>query len=154
GADGAWGGDGNDVVDLMFSPTDQINGGAGFDVLNADVTDLTDPVTATAKTFVGLEEVDFYATAFLGISGISLALNAGNVARGKTLIIGGSPTVPSDFSVSLDGSAETNGHFQMFGYFFGDTLIGGHLSDTFDITKGGTDTVMGNAGNDTINAGA
>jgi Ca2+-binding RTX toxin-like protein len=57
-------------------------------------------------------------------------------------------------TVTFDGSAETDGHFSMLGGPGTDIFTGGALSDSFDMSNGGDDTVHGGGGNDTFNMGA
>ncbi|HEX2589873.1 MAG TPA: calcium-binding protein, partial [Rhizomicrobium sp.] len=75
-----------------------------------------------------------------------------NVASGTTLTVDGGDVLAAD-TFQFDGSAETNGHFNLVGSVGNDVLTGGGMSDTFDLTRGGDDTVQGGGGDDTINIG-
>jgi Ca2+-binding RTX toxin-like protein len=85
---------------------------------------------------------------------LSLVTNDANVAAGATLRILSGSSVGSSVAYTFDGSAETDGHFEMDDNTGNDHLTGGALSDLFYITGGGDDTVNGGGGDDVIQAGA
>lgn len=156
GNDKASGGNGNDVFEFgdSFTAADKIDGGSGNDKveLAGDTT-----VTFTAATMVNVEKV-FLTAGF----DYSLTTNDATVASGKTLAVDGS-TLGSLDTFVLNGSAETNGKFDVYGGLGNDTLTGGKGNDffdgwagndTFNLSKGGNDTVEGDTGTDTISAGA
>ncbi len=149
GNDKATGGQGNDLFDMggALNAADQLNGGSNIDTV-ALAGNYAAGVTLGATTLTGIETMTFAAR-----FSYKLTMDDGNVAAGKTLLMDGSALHPED-KLTLDGSAETNGHFTMLGGAGVDTLTGGALSDTFDLSTGNKDTANGGGGDDTFNFGA
>ena len=75
------------------------------------------------------------------------------MASGGVLTVDGS-ALKSGYSLTFDGSAETDGSFVITGGAGNDTIFGGALADTFDLTGGGNDTAQGGGGDDTFAMGA
>ncbi len=57
-------------------------------------------------------------------------------------------------AATFNGTAETDGAFAFIGGAGVDFLRGGANADSFDMTRGGNDQVIGNGGNDTFNFGS
>jgi Ca2+-binding RTX toxin-like protein len=147
GNDTVHGGDGNDVVlvGAKLTSADAIDGGAGSDTLSlAGAT----TVTLGASTIANIETIVFGA----GFN-YSLVTNNGNVAAGQTLTVDAG-ALGAGNGLTFNGSAEADGSFAFTGGAGVDFLRGGSQADTFDMTKGGNDQVIGNAGNDTFYFGS
>jgi Ca2+-binding RTX toxin-like protein len=165
GNDVLTGGAGDDTFDLSAGGTDTVNGGSGDDIVTVNRTltaaDTIDGGTGSDQLFLngndyGLDALVMSATTVTNISSITLAFgfsydittNDATVAAGQTLqvnVIGGGGEV-----VIFNGAAETDGHFSMLGGNGDDTLTGGALADSFDMSSGGDDIVAGGGGDDTI----
>lgn len=163
GDDTAKGGAGSDDFFMggALNAADKINGGAGADGMVLD-GDYSAGVIFNATTMRNIE--------FLWLNGghsYKLTTADETVAAGATLdvnfpILTGpgitGPLGPGD-SLYFDGSAETNGYFNIAGSPGDDTLIGGAKADTFysgayegpfDSVGGGNDTMRGGGGDDTF----
>lgn len=147
GADTAHGGGGGDTFTLggALSSDDAIDGGIGNDTLalNGDYS-----AGLTLGTLTSVETITFAAG-----SSYKLTTIDSNVASGATLTVDGSALGIAD-TLTFDGSAETNGFFAFKGGAGNDTLTGGNLADSFDLSQAGNDTITGGSGNDTFNLGA
>jgi VCBS repeat-containing protein len=147
GNDNVSGGVGDDRFYFGGSLTaaDVINGGTGTDtlVLGGDYT-AGNALVLSATSLTSVEEIDLHA----GFS-YNIRTNDANVGAGQTLIISGAQMGVGD-SLLFNGSAETDGHFNITLGFGDDTAIGGALADTFNLGRGGQDTVHGGGGNDII----
>ena len=139
---------GNDSIAFgsNFSVSDSIDGGAGNDT----VTIAADGIfTFTATTLTNVE--DLILNSF---DHIHITTNDATVASGATLTVDFSPSSfpPGDYQ--FDGSAETNGHFNIIGpASAGDYIVtGGALSDTFTLGHDGTpqNNINGGGGDDTL----
>ena len=138
GLDAAFGGGGDDVVRFNdgFTRDDQVDGGAGFDVLEL-VGDLSAGVNFNATTLRDVEQIDL-------LGGFSYALTVGNnnvTADGFTVDATG---VGGGQTLAYDGSAETTS----------DVIVRGAGSDDTISTGGGDDTIVTFAGDDVVAAGA
>ncbi|GEM_PF-657232 len=149
GIDTVHGGGGDDTVFAFGTITaaDTLDGGTGSNHLhlNGDYTG-GNALVLGATTVTNFEEISFA----LGNS-YDITTNDATVAAGQTLQVD-AQTNPGD-TVTFDGSAETDGHFSMLGGPGTDIFTGGGLSDTFDMSNGGVDTVHGGGGDDTIGMG-
>jgi hypothetical protein len=139
GFDTAHGGGGYDIFYLgaALVAADTIDGGTGNDtlVLNGDYSG---GLTLGAATMTNVETLTLGA----GFS-YSLTTDDANVAAGATLTVDAS-ALNNHFSLTFDGSAETNGHF---------AVTGGGGDDTLTIASAAVlhgSTFNGNAGNDTL----
>jgi RTX calcium-binding nonapeptide repeat (4 copies) len=131
------GGGGNDVFNFAaFNPaTDNIDGGTGNDT----VVFQSGTFTLTATDLVNVERIE--------LGTVNLTTVDATVAAGQTMTVdarGG--------AASFDGSAETDGHFSFFTgiYDVPTTLIGGALSDSFNLATPSDTTVTGGGGADTF----
>jgi Ca2+-binding RTX toxin-like protein len=165
GNDVLTGGAGADSFDLSAGGTDTVHGGGGDDIVTVNRTltaaDTIDGGTGSDQLFLngddfGPDALVMSATTLTNISSITLEFgfsyeittNDATVAAGQTLqvnVIGGGGAV-----VIFNGAAETDGHFSMLGGNGDDTLTGGALADSFDMSSGGDDIVAGGGGDDTI----
>jgi Ca2+-binding RTX toxin-like protein len=142
------GGAGDDVFTMLdaFTAGDQIDGGAGNDevALNGDYAS---GVTFNDTTITNIE----YLVLINGHS-YNLTTADGNVASGQTLGVLANGMAAGE-TLTFDGSAETDGHFDFGAGAGDDTIIGGAQSDSF--TGGlGADTLTGGGGADTFNYGS
>lgn len=85
-----------------------------------------------------------------GVSSFSydLTTHDGNVGAGQTLTINTNGLTASE-TLRFNGSAETDGAFNVYGGAGGDTIVGGAGADTI-YGNGGADSLTGGAGNDTF----
>ena len=132
------------VVDDSWSSTDVIDGGTGLNILQASGGAT---VTLGASSLLGIGSI------YLDPGGnYDIATHDANVASGATLIVDAQSLAPTE-RLSFDGSAETNGQFQIYGGFGNDTAMGGAGTDLIALGAG-SDTAIGGGGNDTIFFGA
>jgi hypothetical protein len=149
GNDTATGGAGNDAFyfGAAFTGADRVDGGGGSNDqigLQGDYT-AGNRLVLAADTLTNVEVV----TAFAGHS-YDITTNDGNVAAGKVLTFYGS-TLGANDSFTVDGSAETDGAFRMYGGLGADHFTGGAGDDGFYFGRDGrfnvaTDHVDGGAG--------
>ncbi len=141
---------GNDVVSMYgtFDAGDRIDGGDGSDQLWLR-GDYSAGVTLTDATLTNVERIA------LGVGdSYTLTTSDGNVTAGATLTVDGSKLGAGNV-LDFDGSAETDGHFDLIAGAGNDVLKGGNGGDTFDLRHGtGQDSITGGSGNDLILAGA
>ena len=130
-----------------LTAADQLDGTAGFDfvTLDGDYTG-AHAVVFNATTMVDIE--DLVVTA--GHS-YDLTSNDGNVGAGDVMQVDGSSLGVSD-SLEFDGSAETDGAFDLIDGLGNDVLKGGAGADILSFDGGGTDTGIGGGGDDFIDA--
>jgi Ca2+-binding RTX toxin-like protein len=149
GNDTAYGGGGNDTFHLgaTLTAADTLDGGADDDTVQLSGSGY-DAFTFGATTMVNVE------TLLLSGSGSDFRLTTGDatVAAGAVLIIDGSALSSSD-DYNIDGSAETDGSFNVIGSEASNLFTGGDLADVFD-GAGGADSITGGAGADDITVGA
>ncbi|GAA0569796.1 Ig-like domain-containing protein [Rhizomicrobium electricum] len=143
-------GDGDDIIFMDGDELrDQIDGGAGSDtVYYSNSSSGLDVFAANRITNV--------ETLLLSNSDAQIQFNDGNVAAGATLTIryrDDSPVPYYPDKYDIDGSAETDGRFDITTLGGNDTLIGGAGADNLK-SGGGDDTLKGNGGNDIIDGGA
>jgi Ca2+-binding RTX toxin-like protein len=146
GNDTVHGGGGNDTINVgtAFTAADAIDGGAGTDLVKV----------AGGGTFVfGASTITNVEQLELDSGSYNLTTVDANVAAGATLTVNAAG-VGAGNTLTFDGSAETDGSFAIIGGPGDNILTGGALSDTFDLSAGGTDTVHGGGGNDTITMAA
>ncbi|HEY1630644.1 MAG TPA: bluetail domain-containing putative surface protein [Rhizomicrobium sp.] len=134
GAYAIHGGDGDDFVQVSsLTASDSIDGGAGIDSVSLLASNVA--VTLTPDVMANVETFTFG-------SNDSITTTDSTVAAGETFTV-------AFGTGAFDGSAETDGHFDIIG---SGTVIGGALSDTLQV---GADTaVTGGGGTDRIKIGA
>ena len=146
GNDTAHGGAGNDTFSFgaAFTAADTVDGGANTDTISLN-GDYSAGLTLGATTLTSIENIVMAAPGH----SYNLTTVDANVASGATLTINAAALGAAD-TLTFDGSAETNGHFDIIGGAGDDTVTGGAQSDSFDLTHGGGDTAHGSGGNDTF----
>lgn len=125
-----------------FTAQDRVDGGAGFDNIRlwGDYNNLQ----LGANTITDVERFSLMKG-----SDYNITTDDGNVAAGDVLHIDGY-ALTGKSTLTLDGSAETDGRFIIVSGAGDDQLTGGKNSDTFFLRHGGTDNVDGGGGNDFI----
>jgi Ca2+-binding RTX toxin-like protein len=148
GDDTADGGGGDDTFDMggKFGAGDAIDGGSGFDTLTVTGVDFSDSIVFGANTMTNIDKLIDNATS------VYIATHDNTVASGATLIVDGSGLATD--GIVFDGSGESDGHFTITGGGGSDTVTGGALADTFDLTLGGNDAAHGGGGDDTFTLGS
>ena len=116
--------------DTHLSSSDTIDGGAGTDELR-----FTDSGSATSD----LDRVTNVETVTLGDAATSVTTVDALVGSGETLTVNAAALTATN-ALTWDGSAETNGSFNITGSSQADTITGG----------AGADTVTAGSGNDTL----
>ena len=137
--------------------TDILTGGTGTDGINLTNSGSADfTLTAGSTTFTAFESITI--NDYLGYD-YSITTNDGNVATTKTLTVDASGLLNNAgatggaSTLTFNGSAETNGKFNITGGAAKDTLTGGAGSDT--ISGGaGNDSITGDTGYDSLDGGA
>lgn len=131
-SDGTAGNDQIDFRDQTFQVTSRIAGGAGTDTLL--LREGADDLVFAPTTISGIE-----ALSLAGGHRYRLVLADDNVAAGQTLSIAGSGLRVTD-SIAFDGSAETNGRFELYGGPAAGVFTGGNGGDLVSL-GGGRDTL-------------
>jgi Ca2+-binding RTX toxin-like protein len=155
GDDTALGRAGNDefLMGTAFNSADSINGGGGLDRVRLDGLSGDDSLVMNATTMLNFEEM-FLEEGFTA----SIVTHDDTVAAGKHLSIIGQEAGNGLTGFIFDGSAETDGTFDMIGSEQNDILLGGAGGDTIDgslgddaITGyGGKNILSGESGNDSL----
>jgi Ca2+-binding RTX toxin-like protein len=140
------GGDDEFRMGGALNAADAINGGAGIDrvILEGDYS--------TGVVFADTTMVSVQTLKLKGAFDYALTLADGNVDTGELLTIDASALAVGG-TLIFDGSAETNGKYEITGGLGDDDILGGGKADKFDLTLGGHDRVNGRAGKDTFNLG-
>ena len=148
GNDTADGGGGDDVfwMGAALNAGDKIDGGTGDDRVNL-AGDYSAGLTFSATTMVNVEELRL-----AGGHSYDLVMNDANVAAGERLTVMARSLGAGDH-LTFDGSAEQDGHFEIFGGAGDDTITGGAKGDRVHLERGGNDTVHSGGGVDTIYMG-
>jgi Ca2+-binding RTX toxin-like protein len=143
GNDIASGGDANDtfLIGGSLNASDTIDGGTGADTVNLDGTYAGLVLGATTLTNV---ENLWLSSGW----NYNITAHDGTVAAGQVLTVYGSSLSAAN-NVVFDGSADTDGRFDLRGGAGNDTLIGGALNDNLD-GGAGNDTLTGNNGADIL----
>jgi Ca2+-binding RTX toxin-like protein len=145
GNDSVSGGAGNDgfFFGAAFAAADTVDGGSGSNDQVGLQGNYAAGLTLGAATLTNVEVV-----AVLPGFSYNLTTNDANVAAGQTLtFFGGNLGAGENFTV--DGSAETNGNFRMYGGLGNDTFTGAALDDGFYFGPGkwgAGDSVVGGGG--------
>ena len=144
GVDVLKGGQANDhfVMHNHLTAADSIDGGTGYDWLYL-IGDYSAGLTFAAATIKNIESLYFGAG-----NSYKITLNDANIAVGQQLQIYGKD-LSLTASLSVNGSAETNGWFYFDSATSRNTLSGGAQADTFYIHNG-----VGHGGVGTLNGGA
>jgi Ca2+-binding RTX toxin-like protein len=148
GADHASGGDGADRFRMggALTSEDRIDGGAGYDTVvltgldGADALVLADGVLRNVDRLLLREGFTF-----------QIVTHDATVAAGEMLTVAVTGPV---VSLAFDGSAETDGRFQLRGAYGADHLVGGAQDDFFGLARGGDDFAAGGDGDDHFVLGA
>ncbi len=149
GNDSASGGAGDDIFLLgaKLNAADRISGGTGEDlaVLRGDYTG-ANAVALDDGTLTGIEILRLG-----GQHSYDIATADGNVAAGELLVVQGGRLGPGD-SLTFDGSAETDGAFDIRAGHGANTLAGGTGNDSFRFHGdfGANDSINGGGGGDTL----
>ncbi|HEX2591891.1 MAG TPA: calcium-binding protein, partial [Rhizomicrobium sp.] len=156
GSDIGEGGKGNDLFSLgaALTAADRLDGGSGHDSLHLN-GDYSAGLTLKANTIHNIETISFNE----GFS-YNLKSDDGNVAAGKVLALNAHSLHTAEHFY-FDGSAETDGSFNITGGNGQDHLFGGQLADKifagpqndFVVGNGGDDYLFGGIGDDTIIGG-
>ncbi|HEY0043517.1 MAG TPA: hypothetical protein VGB62_03100, partial [Allosphingosinicella sp.] len=155
-------GGGNDLVVLDAGGNDRVEAGAGADYLyfggsftNADSVDGgagSDTVGLVGNYSIAFDADDLVSVEKLAVyssgdsaapAGYTLTTNDLNVAAGQTMTII-AQSLQANELLAFNGSAETNGSFNVKGGRGADTITGGN----------GADVIWGNLGADTLRGGA
>ena len=134
-------GDDSFLMGAFLDAGDWVLGGAGYDwvALNGDYSA---GVTLGSLTLVGIEAMQLYD----GFD-YKLIFDNGNVAAGESMKIMAGLGAPHSFH--FDGSAESDGRFEVYGGAGDDTLIGGDGDDLL-AAGAGVDSIDGGDGDDDI----
>jgi len=129
-------GNGGDDVFILegrtWAATDKINGGAGYDqvqVLNFG----TSTIVMNATTLVGVEGL------YLAGNHMTVTTHDATVAAGQSLVI----NATAMDGMTFNGSAETDGTFEIYGSYITDVITGG----------AGGDYIYGDLGDDQLTGG-
>lgn len=131
-----------------FTAADTLDGGGGFDsvTLSGDYTG-ANAVVFGAATMTNVEVV--VVTATLADQSYDLTTDDATVAAGQSLGVSALSFGAFTATLTFDGSAETNGKFDLSGDDGDDDLTGGAGNDQFFVGTG-NDTAVGGAGNDSF----
>jgi len=128
GADKASGGGGNDAFAFgaTFGAGDVVDGGAGIDTvgIGGDYTG-ANALTIVAGMLTGVERLSLMPGGRYDVT-----WQDGNLAAGQALVVY-EGALGAGETVRFDGSAETHGHFVVYGGAGNDDLTGGSGSDGF-----------------------
>ncbi len=161
---------GNDTVHVGYNVANILDFGASFtaaDSVSGGNSGLNGRVTIVLDgDYTGTHAVDFGPTTVVNVDTIQvdaghsyvLSSNNANLGHGQHTLIDAS-ALGSGNSISFDGSAQTAGVFDFTGGAGNDVFIGSsggenNLGGTFDLSKGGNDTVTGSPYSDTFKMGA
>jgi Ca2+-binding RTX toxin-like protein len=155
-------GGGDDFIyyGAAFTDADSNDGGAGYDTVG-----LLGAYTLTfgEGDLTGIEKLALYSSgpsAASGVNAYHIVFADGAVAKGAALFVAAG-SLRADETLTLDGSAELDGKFQVMGGAGNDSLTGGAKADLFygglgnDMLSGsgGNDTLVGGSGADILNGG-
>jgi Ca2+-binding RTX toxin-like protein len=126
-----------------------IIGGSGTDVLKLTA----DGDTANLTNVSGFESIIVLPNATDPAKTVAITTADPTVAAGKTLTVDASALTNSSATLNFNGSAESDGKFNVIGGAGADTIKGGSGADTL-IGGAGNDSIVAGAGNDSIVAGA
>ena len=147
-------GAGNDNVKLDVAALDSayvtLEGGSGTDTLTLTLsTPAASGVTTIDSNITGFETIAFTSSAGLA-DDYNIKTASATVASGATMTVSGGSLTGF---LKFDGSAETNGYFNITSGGGDDSITGGTLADTIS-TGSGADTITGGLGADNLTGGA
>jgi Ca2+-binding RTX toxin-like protein len=146
GVDTVLAGGGNDFIHFggAFTAADTVQGGAGFDTIGLIGSyDLT----LTATSFTGVEKLAMYSSGSQAVTNsYRIATHDANVASGQSLMVVGQSLLAHE-TLAFDGSAETDGKFNVRGGRGADHIAGGAQADQIWGNLG-ADMLRGGGGND------
>ncbi|MBV8687963.1 MAG: calcium-binding protein [Alphaproteobacteria bacterium] len=146
GNDNVSGGGGNDFIFFggSFNNADSVDGGAAFDTLGLLGTY---NLTFDSNDLVSIEKIGVYGSGNAASpNNYTLTSNDANLAAGQTMMVIGL-SLRAGEHLNFNGSAETNGSFNIRGGWDNDTLTGGAGNDQL-FGNLGADTLKGGGGND------
>jgi Ca2+-binding RTX toxin-like protein len=151
-------GDGRDEIyfGAKFADNDTVDGGSGNDRLIL-AGNYGGGVVLGAGTLAGIEEIVLEPGTGASLFDYAIATHDANVAAGATLTVDGGRLRAGE-DLTFDGSAETDGRFEVIGGRGADTLTGGGGADELGggrgadtlVGGGGADELTGNEGADTF----
>ena len=145
GTDNLSGGGGDDrftfAAGTGLTNADTVSGGAGNDIIL-----LTGNTAVAATNFNGASSIEWITVANTTTAVAITAVNA-LVDAGATLLF--SATALTSGVLTFNGSAETDGAFNIYGGNANDTITGGSGANSLR-GKGGADALSGGVGNDTF----
>jgi Ca2+-binding RTX toxin-like protein len=143
GDDNALGFAGNDTFILRDALTaaDTISGGSDFDTLFLR-GDYSAGLTFASGTITGIELLRV-----TGAFDYDLTTDDVNVSVGQRLSVNAT-SLGAGNHLNFDGSAETDGHFTVYGSAGNDTITSGALADRLSLKLGGSDAVVAGDGGD------
>jgi Ca2+-binding RTX toxin-like protein len=144
GDDTVYAGGGNDFIHFggAFTAADRVDGGGGFDTVGLIGSY---NLTMAATSLVGVEKLALYSSGDATgatANNYTIVMHDGNVAAGETLMVVAQSLLAHE-TLMFDGSAETDGRFNIRGGRGNDMIAGG----------GGTDQIWGNLGADLLRGG-
>jgi Ca2+-binding RTX toxin-like protein len=162
GADRAYGGDGNDYIYFggALTADDMVDGGTGVDTLGL-IGNYAGLVFG-AGTLTGVERLAVYTGAALGAGPASYHLTLHDANVGTAGLFVTAMSLKAGETLTLNGTAETNGAFTVFAGTGDDAIAGGAMNDWIAgnagadrlFGMGGRDTLVGGAGADQLRGGA
>jgi Ca2+-binding RTX toxin-like protein len=155
GADVIDGNGGDDAVflDISSFALKTLNGGRGSDTVVVDATG-SGSATLVDTTMKNYQRILIQPDNDLGTINITITTSDGNVRAGELLEVTRQGISGTTVNLTFDGSAETDGRFDIDGSDGNDMLIGGAGADFLDSTfSSGNDQWFGNGGDDRIFGG-
>jgi Ca2+-binding RTX toxin-like protein len=148
GDDSVFAGGGNDFIHFgnALTAADRIDGGAGYDTVGL-IGSYT--LTLSATSLTGVEKLALYSNGDASgatANNYNVTMHDANVAAGQTLMVVAQSLLAHETLV-FDGSAETDGKFNIRGGRGADTITGGGQADQIWGNLG-ADTLRGGGGND------
>jgi Ca2+-binding RTX toxin-like protein len=145
GTDVVQSGGGDDFIywGNSFTNSDSNDGGAGFDTVGLLGHYA---IRFGADDLVGIEKLAVYSSGMFSPNTYDIAMDDANVGAGKTLIVVGL-SLSAQEKLTFDGSAETDGSFNVRGGKGGDAIGGGAKADQL-YGNLGADQLWGGAGKD------
>jgi serralysin len=148
GDDTVFAGGGNDFIHFgnALTAADRIDGGAGYDTVGL-IGSYT--LTLSATSLTGVEKFALYSNGDASgatANNYNVTMHDANVASGQTLMVVAQSLLAHE-TLAFDGSAETDGKFNIRGGRGSDTITGGGQADQIWGNLG-ADLLRGGGGND------